>query len=61
MKSIDAKIEEYRKKMFVIAKENGIESHLTLIASQSQNLDELLNITMNASHHNLFHNECKEI
>ncbi|WP_174879802.1 aspartyl-phosphate phosphatase Spo0E family protein, partial [Metabacillus niabensis] len=50
MKSIDAKIEEYRKKMFVIAKENGIESHLTLIASQ--NLDELLNIKMNESHQN---------
>ncbi len=59
MKSIDAKIEEYRKKMFVIAKENGIESHLTLIASQ--NLDELLNIKMNESHQNLFHSECKEI
>ncbi|MBO1512614.1 Spo0E family sporulation regulatory protein-aspartic acid phosphatase [Metabacillus sp. BG109] len=31
--------------MLIIAKENGIDSHLTLIASQ--NLDQLLNIKMN--------------
>lgn len=45
VKSIDAAIEEYRKKMFTIAKENGIDSHRTIIASQ--NLDQLLNIKMN--------------
>ena len=51
MISIDAVIEEYRKKMFIIAKENGIDSHLTLIASQ--NLDQLLNIKMNENQQNL--------
>ncbi|UGB32307.1 aspartyl-phosphate phosphatase Spo0E family protein [Metabacillus sp. B2-18] len=45
MKSLDAVIEEYRKRMFSIAKEDGISSHRTLVASQ--NLDELLNIEMN--------------
>ncbi|OAS86740.1 MULTISPECIES: aspartyl-phosphate phosphatase Spo0E family protein [Metabacillus] len=45
MISIDSVIEEYRKKMLITAKENGIDSHLTLIASQ--NLDQLLNIKMN--------------
>lgn len=45
MKTIDVVIEEYRKKMLNIARENGIGSHQTLIASQ--NLDQLLNIKMN--------------
>ncbi|MGM7720042.1 aspartyl-phosphate phosphatase Spo0E family protein [uncultured Metabacillus sp.] len=51
MKSIDAVIEEYRKRMFIIAKENGIDSHRTLIASQ--NLDLLLNIKMSEDQKNV--------
>ncbi|WP_083584373.1 aspartyl-phosphate phosphatase Spo0E family protein [Bacillus weihaiensis] len=45
MNSIDAVIEEYRKKMFIIAKEDGMNSHRTLMASQY--LDHLLNVKMN--------------
>ncbi|PGT82355.1 aspartyl-phosphate phosphatase Spo0E family protein [Bacillus sp. AFS040349] len=45
MKSLDAVIEEYRKRMFSIAKEDGISAQRTLVASQ--NLDEILNIEMN--------------
>ncbi|KKI93974.1 hypothetical protein WQ54_00030 [Bacillus sp. SA1-12] len=52
MESIDAVIEEYRKRMFIIAKENGIDSHPTLIASQ--NLDQLLNIKMSEDQKNVF-------
>ncbi|HZH62283.1 MAG TPA: aspartyl-phosphate phosphatase Spo0E family protein [Metabacillus sp.] len=44
MKTLDTVIEEYRNKMFLIAKEDGLNSHQTLIASQ--HLDELLNIKM---------------
>ncbi|MDQ0229442.1 aspartyl-phosphate phosphatase Spo0E family protein [Metabacillus malikii] len=51
MKSIDVEIEEYRKKMFHIAKENGIESHQTLIASQ--NLDQLITMKMSEQQTNL--------
>lgn len=44
MKTLDTVIEEYRNKMFLIAKEDGLNSPQTLIASQ--HLDELLNIKM---------------
>ncbi|WP_078434619.1 aspartyl-phosphate phosphatase Spo0E family protein [Metabacillus halosaccharovorans] len=44
MKALDTLIEEYRNKMFLIAREDGLNSHRTLIASQY--LDELLNIKM---------------
>ncbi len=44
VKTLDTVIEEYRNKMFLIAKEDGLNSHRTLIASQ--HLDELLNIKM---------------
>ncbi|WP_226530127.1 aspartyl-phosphate phosphatase Spo0E family protein [Metabacillus niabensis] len=44
MKTLDTLIEEYRNKMFLIARENGLNSHRTLIVSQY--LDELLNIKM---------------
>ncbi|WP_226668375.1 aspartyl-phosphate phosphatase Spo0E family protein [Metabacillus litoralis] len=51
MKSIDTVIEEYRNKLFTIAKEDGLDSHRTLIASQ--HLDELLNLKMNESQHHV--------
>lgn len=44
VKTLDIVIEEYRNKMFLIAKEDGLHSHRTLKASQ--HLDELLNIKM---------------
>lgn len=51
MKSIDTVIEEYRNRLFIIAKEDGIDSHRTLIASQ--HLDELLNMKMFDNQHPL--------
>lgn len=47
VKTLDTVIEEYRNKMFLIAKKDGLNSHQTLIASQ--HLDELLNIKMTES------------
>jgi hypothetical protein len=44
VKSIDVVIEEYRQRMFSIAKEDGLDSHQTLVASQY--LDQLLYLKM---------------